>query len=301
MCFIVNLIGANSCTMHNLNWQLFFSSFIVDMMNYIQPLIKNRNYINGKINPKTIGYICPNGNINFATKENALEYAKNYIVKALRSNPPYERGVVIKNSTIIANIDGDAVKVNYGNIDLTDTIIAHGHPRINGDESPLSLGDVITSINNDVKEVIAYNQKGEFSKLTVLSHSKILSKLLPRFLHKRLLKIKHKIYTQVLTNMYNEFVDNLRIEASGKDLNKIKKELNDIFQTADENTQQTFQKWSEEHNTKGYGDFSQLPANIKEVIQDAYNFISLLRENMHSFWNNNAKTLNMRYKTNYTK
>lgn len=216
-------------------------------------------------------------------------------------NPPYERGFVIKNSTIIANIQGDAVKVNYGNIDLTDTIIAHGHPRINGDESPLSFEDVITSINNDVKETIAYNQKGEFSKLTVLPQSKIISRLLPQFLHKCLLKIKHKIYTQVLTNMYNEFVDNLRIEESGKDLNKIKKELNDIFRTADEKTQQTFQKWSEEHNTKGYGDFSQLPANQKEVIQNLYNLISLLRENMHSFWDINAKTFNMRYETNYTK
>ena len=87
------------------------------MMNYIQPLNKSGYYIKGKMNPKTIGYVCSNGNIIFATKANALEYAKNSIVKALRSNPPYERGLVIKGSTIIANIRGDAVKVNYGSID----------------------------------------------------------------------------------------------------------------------------------------------------------------------------------------
>lgn len=46
----------------------------------------------GKISPKSLGYVRPDGKINFATKEAAATYAKNRVVSPLNIGNPFERG-----------------------------------------------------------------------------------------------------------------------------------------------------------------------------------------------------------------
>lgn len=66
----------------------------------------------GKINPKELGYLCPNGIINFQTGESAMKYAKRTIVKELKSTGK-ELGVITKDSRVLKTIQGDENRVHY--------------------------------------------------------------------------------------------------------------------------------------------------------------------------------------------
>lgn len=120
----------------------------------------------GKINPKTLGYVCPNGTINFQTAESAQTYAKNRVMSALHEPKPFERAVLIEDSRIIGEIDGTThhVKLDRKILDgHKDVALVHGHPI----GTPLSYDDYATLTANDrLNSIIAYNKRGEYSKMT---------------------------------------------------------------------------------------------------------------------------------------
>ena len=120
----------------------------------------------GKINPKTLGYVCPNGTINFQTAESAQTYAKNRVMSALHAPKPFERAVFVEDSRIIGDIDGTVHKVHFDHKIIEghkDVSLVHGHPT----STPLSDVDYSCLVaNNELKSIIAYNKRGEYSKMT---------------------------------------------------------------------------------------------------------------------------------------
>ena len=86
----------------------------------------------GKINPKALGYVCPNGTINFQTAETAQTYAKNRVLSALQAPKPFERAVSVEDSRIIGDINGTVHKVEFDSKNLlnghNDVTLVHGHP-----------------------------------------------------------------------------------------------------------------------------------------------------------------------------
>ena len=175
-------------------------------MNKLQPLkilVKN---MPKNINPNTLGYVHPTGEISFANKESALKYAKNRVVSALNyenGKQPFERGFIIHDNAILAQSDGNSRSVTmqlsekYRHLEV---ITVHGHPdqtislieqfvrkiknsvlslfgksepspshKTNGIALPVSFPDYCTLIlSPNEKQAIVYNSKGQFSKLTKL-------------------------------------------------------------------------------------------------------------------------------------
>ena len=100
----------------------------------------------GKINPKALGYVCPDGAINFATEEAAVQYAKNKCVKAAKNG--YEHGGLRYKNRIILEKIGDENGVDFGRVKINipkGTEIFHDHP---GEKAnPISLQDYYCLMN----------------------------------------------------------------------------------------------------------------------------------------------------------
>lgn len=81
------------------------------------------------INPKKLGFVCPNGQINFQTEEAAFEYTKNSIINALKVGK--EREIFTKGSSVLKIIDGNEKEVVCAFDDLPQIAgctLHHGHP-----------------------------------------------------------------------------------------------------------------------------------------------------------------------------
>jgi len=125
-----------------------------------------------KINPKSLGYICSNGQINFQTEEAALSYAKNTIIRALKSGK--EKEIITKDARVLRVFDGTetSVTVDFSDFpDIEGCILHHGHPSLNGYNAfPFSYADVTAfHMLNKVfgyKKSIVYNSFGEECTMT---------------------------------------------------------------------------------------------------------------------------------------
>lgn len=100
--------------------------------------------------PSEFFWLCPSSEISFETTEKALQYAKNRCIQALNNPVPFERGVFIKDNTILKEIDGDENHINIlFSTDFTkDTIFIHGHPK---EVWWLSWGDILTCLEKKIK------------------------------------------------------------------------------------------------------------------------------------------------------
>ena len=142
--------------------------------------------LQGKINPKGLGVIFPDGQINFQNEESALKYIKTRLLDSL--NRPqaeqFERVIAKKGSTIIGEGDGthtDATKAFQSikgvkerfNQDIPrDIEVFHSHPDVFGPGSatPLSapdIGDIAIFFSLKLKKIVALNSKGEFNSIEV--------------------------------------------------------------------------------------------------------------------------------------
>lgn len=132
-------------------------------------LLLQKHYL-PKINLKSLeslGYVCPNGQINFQTEKAALSYTKNTILKALKSGK--EREVITKDASVLKIFDGNenSVTAKFSEFpDIKGCIQHHGHPSNNGYYAPpFSKADVnVFHMLNKVlgyKKSIVYNSLGE--------------------------------------------------------------------------------------------------------------------------------------------
>lgn len=111
-----------------------------------------------------IGFICPNGNINFRSAKAALKYARTKCVNALKSKNPYEHIVEIKGSKIIYENEGKLMNVSGSNMDIAD-IVCHGHADTYAKHCTTapSLDDFWGLANSTrQREDIVFNSAGEY-------------------------------------------------------------------------------------------------------------------------------------------
>ena len=257
----------------------------------------------GKINSKMLGYVCPNGNINFASENAAFGYAKNCVIKTLKSEKPYERGFVIKDSAIIADIHGTENNVNFSGIDLTNATIIHGHPY----NTPISLGDALILIKHKMKKIVAFNNSGEYSSLTNIPfkkqkwHKLIPNSLLENFKNTywinnlvQLKKVTDKVCDMTVSEM-------LRREP---DMKTLKKEFQNLYENANEPLRKMINKWLKLKNKNLIVDTSEFPAEIRPVFDKMNEFelksIPIESKYAHRLWFKHAKDFNLVYETNYS-
>lgn len=128
----------------------------------------------GQINSNKLGYILPDKSINFSNPEVAFEYGKNKCVQALNSKTPYEHGVVISGRRVLEEIVGTTSSCSFTPQKYkTNITFLHGHPDMfaKGGTTPISVADFRALVGNilmnrNVDEIVAFNSKGEFSKLS---------------------------------------------------------------------------------------------------------------------------------------
>lgn len=132
-----------------------------------------------KIHVKKLGYVCPDGSINFQNVKSAHQYAKSVVVKALNQENPFERLVMLQGRHVMKQIDGNGSEVRLRLDPLTmlcDTIV-HGHPDMlgKGVTGSFSENDVRTLFSNPfdrVRKIRVYNSAGEASTMKKLAPSK---------------------------------------------------------------------------------------------------------------------------------
>ena len=148
------------------------------------------------IKTENIGYLYKNGRIIFSSEDSAVKYAKNRVLKALRCDKPFERGLVIDKNSVIKEVNGNKNKVLLCPEDKNsfDIITVHGHPdavithvgkhpcflrnifSVNKNKNVIKPGGITypVSINDyrcfmqspNEKKCIVYNSNGEYSVLT---------------------------------------------------------------------------------------------------------------------------------------
>ena len=234
----------------------------------------------GKVNPKTLGYICPDGKINFQSEDVAFNYAKNRVMK---SNG-YEWGVVIKGNTIVADIKGSENCVKYKN-DITDAVIVHNHPN----DTVISLDDAICLLRGNAKKIVAFNTKGQYSQLTLLPEIRRLNFSWREWLINKLNGEKEKIAEKCLEDLGEQ---------------SIPQKILQIFYNADEKLKNIIQRWSIKRQDNPIGDTSVFPKEVKPFFDHVNDVekkcIPLQSKYTHDLFSKSDNKFGFKYETNYS-
>ena len=158
----------------------------------------NWNLPKGEINPKALGYVCPNGFINFQTEKSALNYAKNRVIDSVRStsHKPFERAVLIDHKTIIGEMDGDDYSVDIAKWGgkMANKTYVHSHPN----KATLSLNDYLVMLEQDIKKMIAFDMDSHMYALEKLPEktNALLNSVINKFMHSRNILIRGALATK---------------------------------------------------------------------------------------------------------
>lgn len=240
----------------------------------------------GKINPMNLGWVCPDGTINFATPEAANKYAKNTVVKALNATKPYEKSVVVDGKRIMFEQAGTAVNCLVP-LDSKGTWV-HGHPDWfgKGRTMPFSATDYDAFMSRkNIDEAVIYNSTGEesrFVKKTRLSFlDKLLLKLIPSDKYDI---IKTQAQIGMASGGYNQALLDCNVETSLK-LNKLAMQRTIAMMKG--NAVQA-EKYGLEYE-KIYNQKLEAALKDDEVAQK-----------LHKFWEKNQRKLGIEYSSNFS-
>lgn len=179
----------------------------------MQNLLIQKSFLRN-INPKNLGFVCPNGQINFQTEDAALYYAKNTILKALKCGK--EREVITKDASVLKVFDGErnSVTTDFSDFpDIAGCIQHHGHPLLSCYfASPFSYADVdVFLMLNKVlgyKKSIVYNSLGEECTMTSTKKSSLSHVKLSPNIRKILYAINPKTFLRLAAErkFHEEFI-----------------------------------------------------------------------------------------------
>ena len=125
------------------------------------------------IKPETLGWIRPDGIINFATKDAAKTYAVNRCRAANALKDKFERGVIVKDNMILQENNGNATIVLFDFKKLSgykDCDLYHNHP-VPGTLSNIDFGQL--KIRKCLRSMTAIDIYDRFYVMTKLPAKKI--------------------------------------------------------------------------------------------------------------------------------
>ncbi len=251
-----------------------------------------------RINIEELGYVHPNGIVNFQSPKIAYKYAENKILQALNSPTPFERCLVIKNSSVIKEIDGteNEITLAFNNLSDSDYII-HGHPS----GAPLGISDLCALLINEIKSVIALNKKGEYSRFDLIPQEWFNylpdKKIREQYYYFERLAIIDKAQKDYNVFM-NKFYENIE-----KEKEKVVKEIQESINLLPYPTRIKVCDWLNK-NMQNISSIDEIPQTIhlilKRLIDTNKKNINKCINKMHQFWENNAYKYNVKYSTNYS-
>lgn len=244
----------------------------------------------GKINPSTLGWVRPDGVINFQTASAAENYAKNRCISALHTPTPFERGVLVKDNQVLAEVNGDFTKIDMS--PYSDKMVGadfyHGHPKLKGHTLPISLADYLVLVSQRLKKVVAFNDKGEYSAIIQNPQKSLFIRLLPKKWQEKLIPFEQIGMGSVATSEYaKEFAKMFPKE--------IQKKVEQALHTQIGVPYGSRSKIAEFEKSKlTTSEFIILSKVEEQAKQDG-----TLAKVIHDFWGKVAKKLECTYKTNF--
>lgn len=219
------------------------------------------------INSKNIGWIRPDGIINFTTKDAAKTYAINRCKSANKLHNKKEIGVVVKDNMVLSETIGKSMQVEMDFSKLSKyrgCDLYHNHPM----PIPLSMEDYGTLVcNKCLKTITAVDIINKFYTMTKLPYKKIkylpqkISDFVGRLIFDRLNLFKaDKKYQNIMDNYKNILI-----------------ELNKEFDT--------------KASHLSIEELKKLP--LMKTIKDTYIKLSI---DIDKMWCENAESLGVKYK-----
>ncbi len=200
--------------------------------------------------------------VNFDSKKDANDYAVKKIVRALKSEHPYEYLVYIDdtNNDILGEYKGSKGEV-FGNLTYFDYLrtrlpginysVIHGHPTDSLYSTPISFPDfIVLNEKSAIKKVSAININGEYSSLTKSDNYK-------------------QIDNDKICDMVNHLWNELIIQSK----------------------QQMPEKWKQIDVNNEF--------SVKELVCKYQKTLEGIKF-IHNYWTKNAPKLNLVYETNYS-
>lgn len=246
----------------------------------------------GKISPKTLGWVRPDGVINFQSAKMAEGYAKNRCVSALHSPIPFERGVLVRDNQVIAEINGDIAQVDIFKCSgkMVDADLYHGHPNTESNTAfPVSLTDYLVLISQRLKKVVAFNSNGEHSTLTQQPQKSLLIRLLPKKWQEKLIPFEQIGMGSIATSEYaKDYAKMFPKEVQKKAEQGLHTKIGIPYGSRS--------KIAEFNKTKlTINEFNTIGTVEAKAKQDG-----TLARIIHNFWEKTAKKLNCKYETDYS-
>lgn len=241
--------------------------------------VQNHKQLISGFNPKKIGYVLPNGDINFSNEKTAIEYAKNKILQQIK-NDNTEYGVLVKGQRIIGEAKGTKNSVNIADMDKfterfwnnsnlkRDVKFFHGHPDVYSPKKTLPLsgyeGDIETAVAAKLKSIVAYNSCGEFNRIDFLNNFSL------------------KRFKELNTKLEELFIEKVTSADDLKKLNELKK-----LQNTQTEIPNTIQKW-----------FNQFIAK-QEIKTEKFLKSEEYAKFMHEFYKTYMPECGLKYSTNF--
>lgn len=223
------------------------------------------------VDSSKLGYVRPDKTIKFQSPAVALDYAKNTVVKALKSDKPYEKCVLIDKDIIVKQFKGDHNGVEFNTSGLKFDTMVHGHPDAYGEglTYPINFTDISAFFENTlngIKKSIVYNSKGEYSMVEALPRAEAYDRLAP-FVREEFIKLDNR----------RNLAKSIRLEQEHEKVN--------------------LERFKELKRT----------GKLKELAQsiDDENFLATLLAKveipiLHKMLKENAPELKLKYKTNFS-
>lgn len=226
------------------------------------------------IKSENIGYICPDGTINFQSAKTAEEYAKNAVVKAVRQANPYEKAVIVDKNRITYEHNGTQMNCT---VPITAKgLMVHGHPDLyaKGGAFPFSAADYHSFIViPGLEKTVIYNTLGEKAEMVKLP-AKWWERLLP----------SQSILGAKIGVCNGEYNKALLDKNGAKQLNKLA--LKALWAKITKNPEAA--KKYIEQNLNLYN----------KLLQESFSEAGAKR--LHEFWVKSARRLGVDYSTNFS-
>ena len=189
----------------------------------------------GKFQADDLGYIFPDGTINFFSKKSAMRYMQAQCTKALQGKNPYEHIVEIQGSRIVYENKGNHTSC-WRSFKGKPEISGHGHPDTyaRGCTTAPSIIDYHSFMQVKTQKLeVVYNSKGEWYILSKIPNAQVQNNKIFGCYHEiDVLAAKH--YFSLAPKPVQ-----LKLEKAieERDLRTFEKLINEFF-TTNENTSQ---------------------------------------------------------------
>lgn len=246
------------------------------------------------INTAELGWVRPDKSIAFQSSLTAQKYAKKTVIRALKNETPFEKGVLYKDNVILAEINGGNFQIELdGKLpknNFSGGVFVHGHPNISKfGTTPVSLEDYLAFLGLKLRKMVAYNGKGEYSCIENPSSERF--KFLPKKIKNFFNFLNYLGNGSTVVSEYAKMWASLFPE-------ELQKPVEQLLHSNLDNGLLADKKLAEQGTLVRFNSaiMNSIKAKTLELLKNSDTPIKAI----DSFWKSNAKRLGYKYSTNFS-